>query len=56
MNLQHQQIPALCESLKLPFVAQGYGAIMYEQTSAQRWPFNMCYQCSGQNHTSLASQ
>jgi hypothetical protein len=26
MNLQHERIAALCESLNLPFVAQGYGA------------------------------
>lgn len=26
MNLQHQRIVALCESLNLPFVAQRYGA------------------------------
>lgn len=26
MNLQHERIVALCDSLNLPFVAQGYGA------------------------------
>ena len=26
MNLQHERIAQLCEALKLPFVAQGYGA------------------------------
>ena len=26
MNLQHEQIAHLCDTLKLPFVAQGYGA------------------------------
>lgn len=26
MNLQHERITALCDALKLPFVAQGYGA------------------------------
>lgn len=26
MNLQHERIAALCDSLNLPFVAQGYGA------------------------------
>ena len=26
MNLQHERIAHLCDTLKLPFVAQGYGA------------------------------
>ena len=26
MNLQHERITHMCEALKLPFVAQGYGA------------------------------
>ena len=26
MNLQHERITHLCDTLKLPFVAQGYGA------------------------------
>jgi DNA replication protein DnaC len=26
MNLQHERIAQMCDTLKLPFVAQGYGA------------------------------
>ncbi len=26
MNLQHERLQSLCETLSLPFIAQGYGA------------------------------
>ena len=30
MNLQHERIVSLCDTLNLPFVAQGYGAAAQE--------------------------
>jgi len=30
MNLQHERIATLCDTLNLPFVAQGYGAAAQE--------------------------
>ena len=39
MNLQHERIAALCESLNLPFVAQGYGAAT-QKTATQEMAYS----------------
>ncbi len=35
MNLQHERIAALCDSLNRPFVTQGYGAATQKATKQE---------------------